>query len=517
MKLDSPTAILAVLLSAAVVCFVAGVLLSRQETEERLERDRSIHRDLVKQLDAEIESLEELYQSHLRTLARFPELSDTIGVQRAAERVAGVRQLTVLHWPFRSSADRSWYFGGWQGKPPTFRGRPDRLGGESIELDPDRFFGESVIADHGWIDEPGKPTMYWHRRTERQLALVTVESHEVSRALNGWIRDWCERAFDPLAVTLGPDRLEGPDAEPLFQIGDASGRPQVLLPLPTRFGTWQLASWDHVEKRVRYQIPTLITGVALGVLMALLGCFAFAQQRQALRLAKTRVSFVNRVSHELRSPLTNILLNADLAADSAEENAQRTRERLGLIHDEANRLSRLIANVLTFSRREKGKLRIELAPCVPEQVIREVLDQFESALKRQGIRVQVDSPLSPELLLDRDALFQILANLVSNVEKYGATGKELTVQSRLHAGHWYVTVSDKGPGVAPQFEERLFKPFERLQDHVSEGTSGTGLGLAIARGLAQDMGGSLELKPSTEGATFELRVPAPPASKAHLS
>jgi signal transduction histidine kinase len=93
----------------------------------------------------------------------------------------------------------------------------------------------------------------------------------------------------------------------------------LLLPLRSRFGAWELASWDRRETRIRYDLPTLAAGIGVAMLMALLGVGAFVQQRRALALAAQRVSFVNRVSHELRTPLTNILLNVDLAAESADE------------------------------------------------------------------------------------------------------------------------------------------------------------------------------------------------------
>ncbi|HZJ17641.1 MAG TPA: HAMP domain-containing sensor histidine kinase, partial [Chthoniobacteraceae bacterium] len=215
----------------------------------------------------------------------------------------------------------------------------------------------------------------------------------------------------------------------------------------------------------------------------------------------------NRVSHELRTPLTNILLNVDLAAESADEASGESARRLSLVQEEARRLGRLIENVLTFSRHEQGKLRNDPHACVPSSVIDAVVAQFASSFARRALAVRRTSDVSAPCLLDADALAQILANLLSNVEKY-VPGGMVEIAATLDADLLAIVVSDEGPGIPAEAAERIFRPFERLDSRVNEGATGTGLGLAIARDLAASMGGSLRLIPSGRGAAFELRVPA---------
>jgi signal transduction histidine kinase len=97
------------------------------------------------------------------------------------------------------------------------------------------------------------------------------------------------------------------------------------------------------------------------------------------------------------------------------------------------------------------------------------------------------------------------------VEKY-VPGGVVEIAGVIDADTLAIVVRDQGPGIPPDAAERIFRPFERLDSRVNEGTSGTGLGLAIARDLAAAMGGTLRLVPSKRGASFELRVPAPPAA-----
>jgi signal transduction histidine kinase len=230
-----------------------------------------------------------------------------------------------------------------------------------------------------------------------------------------------------------------------------------------------------------------------------------------LALAAQRVSFVNRVSHELRTPLTNILLNLDLAAEGMSEESRVPRERLALVREEAQRLRRLIENVLTFSRsKERGRENREARACVPSSVIRAVFEQFAASFARRGLAVRWAGEVSNACLINGDAVAQILANLLSNVEKY-VPGGVVEIDAGIEQEVLVVTVTDQGPGIAPEEAERIFRPFERLDSRINEGATGTGLGLAIARELAESAGGALRLIPSARGASFQLRMPAPPA------
>src|SRR4030095_16374950 len=231
-----------------------------------------------------------------------------------------------------------------------------------------------------------------------------------------------------------------------------------------------------------------------------------ARVRRERRLAEQRVSFVNRVSHELRTPLTNMLLNLDAASEQIEEGA--ASRGLGLVREEARRLSRLIENVLTFSRRDRGRIDVKARACDPSAVIDSVVEQFASSFARREIQVRRATGPMRKCLVDGDALAQVAANLLSNVEKYAPVGT-VEIRSQFDSDFLVIAFADEGPGIPVSAAERVFQPFERLNSHLTEGVTGTGLGLPIARELAHRMGGTLKLMPSTRGAVFELRVPAP--------
>jgi signal transduction histidine kinase len=219
------------------------------------------------------------------------------------------------------------------------------------------------------------------------------------------------------------------------------------------------------------------------------------------------VSFVNRVSHELRTPLTNLLLNTDLALDGLPVEDGKVRRRLGLIREETSRLSRIVDNVQTFARMERGKSESSSVACDVGKVVNELRENFAPLFERKSISCEFDCRLIGELPLDRDALSQILSNLLSNVEKYAGESAKARVSISLENKNVVIEVEDNGPGIPIDARKRVFLPFERVGSRVDEGATGTGLGLAISRDLAEQLGGRLELLPVSKGAKFRLALP----------
>ncbi len=278
-----------------------------------------------------------------------------------------------------------------------------------------------------------------------------------------------------------------------------------------------LASW-----RFRYYLPLnsantsswlryrpLALAVSAGALALLgLGTYVSFATSQQLRLAKQRVSFAGQVSHELRTPLTNIRLYAEMAKRDlthAEPAIQRVAERLEVIDSESKRLSRLISSVLEFMQGRNKSQPLDVRFVVPDETVQQVLTQCALSLNRSGIVVTTELNANLRVAIDSDVLEQILINLISNVEKYAASGKSLNLVTKMDNHFLTVDVRDSGVGIARRFGSRIFKPFFRLDDSITA-PSGTGLGLTIALAAAKRHGGGLELIPSKSGAHFRLRL-----------
>ena len=503
---------------AAVAILVGGQHVARRTEQVRVAGDRAPVRTVAAELQGELARLEQVYEVDLRQLITTTEGNggaepDQEIVWRECDRIIGVSQWSLIQ--ARPTADRPDIH-----VPIDFR-RADQLTEPAFHLDGTELPHPRTLlsADDllrakgsgwGWMDDPGRPLFFWHARG-RSAVLLLFNPDEVRAVLEPWFAVWTASGFDPLKAAGAPFALLAPDDRRIAGVGARQrGEPDFLLPVPSRFGTWQLAAWDRVETRVHYDAPTQAAAAALAVLVALLGVFGFVQQRRMLALAAQRVSFVNRVSHELRTPLTNIMLNLDLAAEGMSNESPEAARRLGLVREEARRLGRLIENVLTFSRSRDRHIAHTACACVPSSIIDSVVDQFAASFARRGFTVRSVGGASGACLIDADAFAQILANLLSNVEKY-VPGGIVEIAVAVEQGMLSVTVTDQGPGIAPGEAERIFRPFERLDSRINEGATGTGLGLAIARDLAESSGGSLTLVPSSRGASFRFTMPAPSA------
>jgi signal transduction histidine kinase len=144
-------------------------------------------------------------------------------------------------------------------------------------------------------------------------------------------------------------------------------------------------------------------------------------------------------------------------------------------------------------------------------VVRRAVERLTPALATKGVHVELQAAAPADVRLDGDALTQIIENLISNVEKYAATGGVVTIATRQDGEYTTLTVADRGPGIPAEARERIFEPFERLGDRVTEAAQGTGIGLAVARELARLHGGDASVLEAPEGATFEVRLHTPPA------
>jgi two-component system phosphate regulon sensor histidine kinase PhoR len=185
-------------------------------------------------------------------------------------------------------------------------------------------------------------------------------------------------------------------------------------------------------------------------------------------------------------------------------------EYLKTIGRETQRLARLVNNALDFSRLEQGRKKYahETVDLVPE--LGRLLDTHAPRVKDAGLTLRRQLPTEPlEVKTDRDAVEQIVLNLIDNACKYAVEGGEIEVALMARPqGGAEIRVSDRGPGVPVAHRERIFEKFHRVDDALTAEKTGAGLGLSIARQLARGMGGDLRYHPrSGTGAEFVLELP----------
>ena len=231
-----------------------------------------------------------------------------------------------------------------------------------------------------------------------------------------------------------------------------------------------------------------ISAAVVGLI--LVAIWFYFEHCRDMREASQRVSFVNQVSHELKTPLTNIRMYAEMLESKLGGTNDGAQRCIDVVVSESQRLSRLISNVLTFSRSGQDKLKIQSRPGVVDDVIISAIDHFRPTLEKAEFTIEFEADAADRCAFDPDALEQILTNLIGNVDKYARDGRWLKVTSHLNAKSCEITVSDRGPGIPANKRELIFQPFERLSDKLSD-AAGTGIGLNIARNLARLHGGEV--------------------------
>jgi signal transduction histidine kinase len=229
--------------------------------------------------------------------------------------------------------------------------------------------------------------------------------------------------------------------------------------------------------------------VALFVIAAGLLMVTLIQLRRQQELARMRTEFVSGVSHELRTPLAQIRWFAELLHLGKLRSEDERARSAGIIDQEARRLTYLVENVLNFSRAEKGTNRVSLSPADLDREISDVLELFAPLARARQMSVASSLAAGAVVQLDRDALRQILLNLLDNAVKYGPAGQTITVGSELAGDRARIWVEDQGPGIPHDDRVRVWEPYVRLKRDVESATGGSGIGLSVVRELVFMHGG----------------------------
>ncbi len=316
-------------------------------------------------------------------------------------------------------------------------------------------------------------------------------------------------------LALLDDKARPIVTQPPGEIARDWKRPFVASEIGEALPHWEAALYLQRPEQVRESARalrrtlTLLIATALGAI-ACGGWLVVADARRQLALAQQKTDFVSNVSHELKTPLTSIRMFAELmqngrGAASVEKHPQYLR----IIMVEAERLTRLINNVLDFAGLERKQKRYDKKPLDLHAVIGRAWEGHELHLREGGFttRWQAAPPPYP-VVGDEDALAQILVNLLSNAEKYAGERKEVELHTYLDGAQVCVSVLDRGSGVPASEERKIFEAFYRAHDSLSSGIQGSGLGLTLAQRLAREHGGEITVTAREGGGSnFTLRLP----------
>jgi two-component system phosphate regulon sensor histidine kinase PhoR len=238
------------------------------------------------------------------------------------------------------------------------------------------------------------------------------------------------------------------------------------------------------------------------------GCVLLLEDVTAMRRLETvRRDFVANVSHELRTPVAVIRANAETLLAGAKDDPAMATKLIDGLHRNAERLARIIADLLDLSRLDAGQYRLDISTVSLRAVTEQSMTAIEMQAQKRGVTVKVNVP-DVIVRADGKALDQILVNLIDNGVKYTRPEGNVWVEAKELENTVRIEVRDDGPGIADKHRERVFERFYRADPSRSREAGGTGLGLSIVKHLVESMGGEVGVEPNTpRGSIFWLRLP----------
>jgi len=496
----------------------AFAALERQLAEQLAEAPAGAPADVdgLRELGRRVPLARQVFRLDARGRLTFPASG---GDASAAEREFLERTASI--WTGRAILEGSGGDAGSGGEPAAGRRAVPGVGDSVVDL--------AARQAHGWLAwywAEGLHLLFWRRAADGGVIGAEIERVGVLARIVGALPTG---ALEDGRMELADSRGQvvhqwGPMLPAEGAAAKAPEVPDAVAALEPPLDAWQLRYYISPTQRAALSGGAgsgLLLGLgAIAIALLVLAVYVYREFTRRLRDAANRVGFVTRVSHELRTPLTNIRMYAELLedelgtggdgddGDGADDSGggDGPGRRARVIVAESQRLGRLIENVLAFARHQRGKLAVAPGEVDVDAVVREAVATFEPALGARGIAVRFALGAPPPARASADAVDQIVANLLSNVERYAAAGGEVTVATREAGGRVVVSVADRGPGVPARERDAIFEPFHRAGESLT-GASGTGIGLAISRELARAAGGDLALAEAARGACFELTLP----------
>ncbi len=253
--------------------------------------------------------------------------------------------------------------------------------------------------------------------------------------------------------------------------------------------------------------------IALGIFGAfmLLGLFAiYHSTRKVLDLSERRAGFVSSVTHELKTPLTNIRMYIEMLEQGMASDVDQEQAYFKVLGSESARLSRLINNVLELSRLEKKQRHFKVSEGVFDDVPAKAAKIMEGTLLKEGFALDIRQNSSAVFLYDREVMIQVLINLMDNCVKFGrhAREKKITIRVDLQGDRVYIGISDTGPGIPKRALKKVFDDFYRVDNDLTRTTGGTGIGLALVKKIVRGLGGTVKASNNKDvGCTITLIFP----------
>ncbi len=336
------------------------------------------------------------------------------------------------------------------------------------------------------------------QESRQQIAAVVESMAEGVLALDA---TGVVRVINPEAARLlriGAEKARGVPVEEITAEGGVTGAVRSALQGESTVETVSLG-----DRMVRLHCtPLLGTNDAVEGAVLLL-----ADVTDQHRMEEAQARFVADASHEMRTPIAAIKGMLELLDDGAKDVPDVCDDFIHTMQLEADRLGRLVADLLTLARLDAGSLELKRAPVYVTDLLGDVAGVMRTLAEQAGVKIAVDAPDDDvTVLADRDRIVQVLLSFTDNALKHSADGMTVHLVARAAQVRVRLSVTDEGPGIEPEQVERVFERFYRADS--ARGGTGTGLGLAIAREIVEAHGATIEVETAPRsGTTFSFSLP----------
>ena len=413
---------------------------------------------------------------------------EILGALKSAETELGQPRVVMLDQLTGYSLEM------FEGQPVVYDPRPGGLWFAGLML---RGPDGQIMGAGGWLFNPRQFLI-------RRLETVIQDRLPANPSMYGGYESTRKLSFE----LLGPDGTRLANVRQPYDLGEARIEPLggPFEGYRVRVGVTENAAVVLAERFVGFMMA-YITLMGLAIVLAVI--FGLRYTLRQVELAQLKSSFVSNVTHELKTPISLIRLAVETLEMRRFSSPEEGQLFLRTIARETDKLSQLVDNILDFAKLESGRPVFQLRPVDLADVAREALETFRPRLDDQGFRVEAEIPDHlPPVMGDPRSLVHCVLNLIDNAVKYSRERREIRLSAGTREGRVTVSVADRGVGIAPGDQQKVFEKFVRLETGLVHDVKGAGLGLALVNQIMRAHHGRVELVSTPgEGSTFTLVLP----------
>ncbi|MCW9098333.1 MAG: ATP-binding protein, partial [Ignavibacteriaceae bacterium] len=349
-----------------------------------------------------------------------------------------------------------------------------------------------LIANKGWDLLEGRSIRFESENLKTDLSLPIAMDDRVEPGLN--IESADLKVFKRWGIVL------------VFPVKSPTGDVHAFLALGAKkSGTRYLK--DDVDL-----LNTVVAAAALAVDRITLQEELILEHLEAERLKELdemRTEFINTMTHELKTPLTNIKLFTQLTVLNIESTSPKAKENLRIIDGESDKLQGLIENILDYAKIEKGMMMYEIKKIEITEILKKSVDSvlYQFSIKKQTLENNI-SDQQAYIYADAAAVDRAIINLLTNASKYSSINSKTIISTELNEDYFIISIKDSGRGIPSEELNNVFKPFIRVNEKTANKTKGTGLGLAIVKHIMDAHNGKIDVQSEVgKGSIFTLWFP----------